>query len=659
MATILFLGHNFNTASSSAVKRCTPASTLPKSQPTVAFQHAVSFTDDTVSLVAVMIGEVTCVMQPPWSGQQSVSCPMFAPVQGSGGMTYPRRPPPALIDMRNATISQSPQLMKNLLSPVNCSVPPMNCSVPPMNYSVPPTNCAMPPVNCSVPQVNCSVPHVNYSVPPMYCSVPPTNCSVPPMNYSVPQVNCSVPPNNCSEPQVNCSIPPVNCSGPPARCSEPLGTACSVQPTNCSERYSNYTVPQVNCAVPQTNYFGMAPHAPMPQHYAGEYYQHGYWPSASFPSGVAPSGECCGSSAPTYSQSHNNNVVRPEQPQKHSMRFAPYQKEMPAWITSHSYNAASPDDSCNNLQTRSWSAKQQQDCRQSLAEKIWRRRIETQSYLDRLNVPNERSSCAVTQQLLNEELIRCRGATTGRGMPPMRNRSPPDVPAVPLLTACLQDGTAANATRNASSLSWLKTTSSVPAAMRERRPKSCSPLRESVSVPLPTTLSSSPMTTIDQSALGMLLMESDEESTRDSLLTRTCETPTRDTSRCDVAPPAFDTVETMFFQKFPCSLFSRQPVNSQESSPSTEVHVDLPELVSPCDQFPASDTQEQPDCQRTTSSTHSEGDSVPTQTHAAYSSTEYYQKDTASSLDTSTSTVDSCEDRLYINIPQLEEAVTM
>ena len=554
-----------------------------------------------------MIGEDTAVMQPPWSGQQSASGPMFAPFQVSGGMSYPRRPPPALIDMRNSTISQSPQLM-------NCSVPPVNCSVPPMN--------------CSVPSVNCSVPHMTCSVPPVNCSVPPTNCSVPPVN-----------------------------------CSVPIGMSYSGQPTNYSGQYVNYTVPQMNCTLPHTNHFVppvtcpvrptyMAHHAPMPQQYAGGYYQHGYWPSAS---GVAPAGACCGGSTPTYSQSHNNNVARTERPQKHSTRFAPYQKEMPAWITSHSYNTVSPADSCSSLQTCSWTA--QQDCRRNLAEKIWRRRVETQSFLDRLNVPSEKSSCAVTQQLLNDELVRCRGATTGRGMPATRKPSPRDVSAVPVSTACVQ-GNTGNAELNSSSLSWLKTTSSVPAALRNMRQKSCSPLCENVSVPLPSNHSSLPLTTIDQSTLDMLLLETDDESTSGSLLTRTFETPTRDTPRDDVAPPAFDTVETMFFQKFPCSLFTRPPINSQVSSPSTEAHVDLPDLVSPCTQLSDIDTQEQRDCQSTASLTHSEGDSVPTQQHASYSSTEYYQ-DAVSSLDTSLSTVDSCEDRLYIDIPQLEEAATM
>ncbi|KAI0219459.1 hypothetical protein LSAT2_029012 [Lamellibrachia satsuma] len=112
----------------------------------------------------------------------------------------------------------------------------------------------------------------------------------------------------------------------------------------------------------------------------------------------------------------------------------------------------------------------------------------------------------------------------------------------------------------------------------------------------------------------------------------------------------------IYFRKFPCNLFKKQPVNRQDTNPSTVAHNEPLESSSPRDHLSANAAGEQLDHELVDSSTdHTERHSVAKEQPCVSDSSTVEQN--ASTLDSSFGSIDSCDDRLYIHIPLYEETV--
>ena len=683
-------------------------------------------------------------------------------MQWTGGTMYTQRhmsgqlrPPPPLIDMRQFNLPQ----------------PSKDCMIPPVSYMVPPASCSVRPMKCMVPSVNSTVPPVNYSttakcmVPPVNCSVPPTNCTVPPVNCSVPPTNCTVPPVNCSVPPTNCTLQPMNCSVPPANC---MVTPMYSKATAIPYRASNST---------------------MQHDYTGRSYMCDYWPSPTYPQWQAPQGAThppfSMGHAPTdtlfatsyNSFPHSNGVVGPAQEHRSSMRHAPYaaDKCAPSWAMFQPYGVGVK----NPYQLAAgWAP--QGESRRRLAEKIWRRRAEAQSYLNYLNI-GSRTSPLITQQILNDELtLRCRngsvdrtaGCTTspcytstplpmmsctqvnaGPDAMTVSRMSPSASPPVPM-KACPR----VNAGQDVYSHLYVNTSPSMPVMtdMQQKSknvysprcetisPPSCgqttgmhqnlrknaySPLCENISPPLscqwenvwsPTSMPPAremlPITNRGQfaplSTTGAQLPCGTSSTTSCAQLPRVTSSTSSCVPRCCVTSREvmefsdMETIDAIFFRRYPCNLF-KKALKCEDSSPSTVAHLHTCKSES-------SSTTPQPACEPVSSSSDLSvcasvpiderecvntpvdmrigtcadlstvisneqwldtltdlggGNLVATEQRECVSvpvdhrdrsperlgdtdSSTQCQTDASSSLDTS---VDSCEDRLYIHIPVEED----
>ncbi|KAI0219458.1 hypothetical protein LSAT2_029011, partial [Lamellibrachia satsuma] len=295
----------------------------------------------------------------------------------------------------------------------------------------------------------------------------------------------------------------------------------SIPPVHCSMQRVNGTVPPTNCSVPRLNRQAAAmtyrtvPVA-MQEDYARRCYMRGYWTSPSYPqqqsaSGAAYTGPCCMGPTSVYTDPKASNqgmqhggVARTGQQQKFSTRYAPYPKETPAQsngscsmppLFSANRTACDVDTAAvkdagryySMMQADTWAA--QSESTKRLAEKIWRRRIETQSYLDELNVHRRMSSCVVAQQILDEELVRCYSGSVERSATMQthldgRRMCPPFVSTSPPMTACAQ----VNAGQNAYYPLCVNITPSEPStthAQQNMGQNTYSVLCENISPPLP------------------------------------------------------------------------------------------------------------------------------------------------------------------------------
>ncbi|KAI0219461.1 hypothetical protein LSAT2_029014, partial [Lamellibrachia satsuma] len=513
----------------------------------------------------------------------------------------------------------------------------------------------------------------NTSVPPMNGSILPGNCSVPPANCSVPRVNGMESPTNCSVPRLNCMVPSANCSVPPA----------------------NRTIPPVNCqAAPIT--YRTAPVA-TPEDYVRRCCMHGYLTSPSYPqqlsaSSAANTGPCCMGHASVYTNPkasnqgmQHNGVSTTGQPQKFSTRYAPYTKETPAQssvscsvpqLFSANRAACDVDTAAvkdadryySVMQGDTWAAKS--ESKKRLAEKIWRRRIETQSCLDELNVHRRMSSCVVTQQIIDEELVRCYSGSVERAATMQthsdgRRMCPPFVSTSPPMTACAQ----VNAGQNTYSPLCVNITPSDPStthAQQNMGQNTYSVLRENISPPLHGACGNLwalsygqengetlPVINSGQSASGTLLpltcaqrpcgtspTSTCVRPTCGTSSTTTCAQPTRCTSRA-VEFSNIETVEMIYFRKFPCNLFKKQPINPQDTNPSTVAHVEPLESSSPRDHLSANAAGEQLDHEHVDSPTyHTERHSLAMEQPCVSDSSAVEHN----ALDSSFGSIDSCDD---------------
>ncbi|KAI0219462.1 hypothetical protein LSAT2_029015 [Lamellibrachia satsuma] len=608
-----------------------------------------------------MLGDTATM---PWMGQSTSGGAMYTRHDMSIGASYPLRPPPPLIDMRN--------LVANSLV-VNRSIPPANCSVQCMNGMV--------------PHANGMAPRANGMIPPN-CSAPSLNCQAAAMTYR--------------------------------------------------------TVPVA-----------------MQEDYARRCYMRGYWTSPSYPQqhnaiGAAYAGPCCMGPTSVYTDPKASNqdmqhsgVTRTGQQQKCSVRYAPYPKdtyptdtypkEMPAQSNGScsmpplfSANRAACDvDTAavkdagryySMMQADTWAA--QSESTKRLAEKIWRRCIETQSYLDELNVHRRMSSCVVTQQILDEELVRCYSGSVERAAAIQthsggRRMCPPFVSTSPPMTACAQ----VNAGQNAYYPLCVNITPSEPSTthVQQNRQNTYSVLCENMSPQLPGACGNLwassyrqpkgetlPVTNSGQSASGALLPMNCAQPTCGTSPTSICAQPTRGTSStttcahptcgtsstttcahptcgtssttthvqptCHNSPTTtcaqptcgtsheaecsnIETVEMIYFRKYPCNFFKKQPVNLQDTNPSTVAHVEPLESSSPRDHLSANAAGEHVDREHVDSAAyHTERHSM-TREQPCVSENSTMEHNASSILDSSFGSVDSCDDRLYIHIPLEDEIV--
>ena len=390
----------------------------------------------------------------------------------------------------------------------------------------------------------------------------------------------------------------------------------------------------------------------------------------------------------------HNSVARTGQQQKFSTRYAPYTKETPAQssvscsvpqLFSANRAACDVDTAAvkdvdryySMMQGDTWAAKS--ESKKRLAEKIWRRRIETQSCLDELSVNRRMSACVVTQQILGEELVRCYSGSVERAATMQthsdgRRMYPPFVSTSPPMTACAQ----VNAGQNTYSPLCVNITPSDPStthAEQNMGQSTYSVLRENISPPLHGAWGNLwalsygqengetlPGINSGQSASGTLLpltcaqrpcgtspTSTCVQPTRGTSSTTTCAQPTRSTSRA-VEFSNIETVEMIYFRKFPCNLFKKQPINLQDTNPSTVAHVEPLESSSPRDHLSANAAGEHLDHEHVDSSTdHTERHSMAREQPC--STVEH------NALDSSFGSIDSCDDRLYIHIPLYEETV--
>ena len=633
------------------------------------------------------------------------------------GASYPPRPPPPLIDMRH--------LVANSLV-VNRSIPPANCSVQCMKGMV--------------PRANGMAPRANGMIPPTNCSAPSLNCQAAAMTYRT------------------------------------------------------------------------APVA-MQEDYARRCYMRGYWTSPSYPQqhnaiGAAYAGPCCMGPTSVYTDPKASNqdmqhsgVTRTGQQQKCSVRYAPYPKDTYPTDTYPKDTPAQSNGSCSMpplfsanraacdvdaaavkdagryysmMQADTWAA--QPESTERLAEKIWRRCIETQSYLDELNVHRRMSSCVVTQQIIDEELVRCYSGSVERAAAIQthsdgRRMCPPFVSTSLPMTACAQ----VNAGQNAYYPLCVNITPSEPSTtyVQQNRQNTYSVLCENMSPLLPGACGNLWASSYRQPKGDTLLVTNSGQSASGALLPMNCAQPTCGTSPTSICaqptcgtsstttcahppcstsstttcahppcgtsstttcahppcgtsstttcahppcgtsstttcvhppcgtsptttcahPPCgtsstttyaqptcnnsptttcaqptcgtsheaecsnIETVEMIYFRKFPCNFFKKQPINLQDTNPSTVAHVEPLESSSPRDHLSANAAGEQLDREYVDSSAyHTERHSMARE-QPCVSDSSTVEHNASSILDSSFDSVDSCDDRLYIHIPLEDEIV--